>query len=120
MKQLFPILSLLSVSLFLFQCKSEVAGPDETVIPIDSSKTIVYDPDVKKILSANCYSCHSGDFPSGNFNITSFNSVSAASGKIKDRINRTDERMMPQGGPQLSVSNRQIFDAWIASGKKEK
>ncbi|MBN8706331.1 MAG: hypothetical protein J0L62_10700 [Bacteroidetes bacterium] len=120
MKQIVLALSLLSLSLFMFQCKSEVAGPEETATPIDTSKTYLYDPDVKKILNANCVSCHGATFPSGGLSLTSFNAVSAVSGKIKDRINRTDGLMMPQGGPQLSVSDRQIIDAWIASGKKEK
>lgn len=122
MKQIVLALSLLSLSLFMFQCKSEVAGPEETATPIDTSKTYLYDPDVKKILNANCVSCHGATFPSGGVSLTSFNAVSAVSGKIKDRINRTegDVLMMPKDGKQLSVSDRQIFDAWIASGKKEK
>lgn len=104
----------------LTQCKTEVAGPEQGNTPIDSSKTYVYDPDVKKILNANCISCHGSTFPSGGQSLTTFSLVSAASGKIQDRINRTDGMMMPQGGPQLSASDRKIIDLWIAAGKKEK
>ncbi|MCA0446311.1 MAG: cytochrome c [Bacteroidetes bacterium] len=120
MKQISLLVILFSVSFLFLQCKSEVAGPDEGSTPIDTAKTYLYDPDIKKILNSNCISCHGASFPSGGLSLTSYNAVSAVSGKIKDRVNRTDGLMMPQGGPQLSVSDRKIIDAWIATGKKEK
>lgn len=120
MKTFCLFLFLLPLSFLFSQCKSEVSGPETGNNPIDSSKTYVYDPDVKKILNANCVSCHGNSFPSGGQSLTTYSLVSAAASKINDRINRTDASMMPQGGPQLSVSDRQIIDAWIKGGKKEK
>lgn len=79
--------------------------------------------DLKNIMSANCYSCHSSsNAPTfgGNYNLEDYNTIktAAANGKLLSSINQDGilAQPMPQGGAKLSDCNISKFRAWINSG----
>lgn len=135
------ILSLLFLSLFLFNCSSDSAevpveeemgeiAEEEIEEEVEEEEieeeeevnetTINYTEDVQPILAGNCYNCH-GESPTNGTSTSFFtyDEVVLFSDQISDRINaRGNNNSMPPSG-LLNASVIAVIDQWIVDGLLE-
>lgn len=85
----------------------------------DTTGTISYAQKVVPILQANCYSCHSGSFPSGNQLMGTYaaDKAMAQSGKLHGTISyATGYSPMPKNATKLSNCQIALIKKWIDQG----
>jgi predicted CXXCH cytochrome family protein len=95
--------------------------PKKVEIPIEACDTITYTKHIAPIMTASCVSCHSSSFSQGGVLLTSYSEVKAQAdnGKLNNVIFVGTPEFMPQGGPQLSQSQKDRIKCWLNNGKKE-
>jgi mono/diheme cytochrome c family protein len=81
---------------------------------------VYYDPQVQKIMTDNCITCHGGPAPSAGLGLENYVSVKAATqnGKLIDRINDQTSPMPPRG--IMPLETRKSIERWTSEGFKEK
>ncbi len=85
----------------------------------DTTGTISYAQKVQPILQQNCYSCHTGNFPSGNIVMGSHTAdkALAQSGKLYGSISHAPGySAMPKGMAALSTCRLAVIKKWIDNG----
>lgn len=121
MKKLFFAGVVLTVVVFISSCyydKEELLyGGGSTVC--DTTGTISYIQKVVPLLQQYCYSCHSGNFPSGNILMGTYatDKAVAVSGKLFGCIDyKAGYIPMPQGQPKMSRCQIATIKKWIDNG----
>jgi hypothetical protein len=69
---------------------------------------------VKNLMSGTCQPCHNNTTQNGGMNWANQCNIIQFQGRIKVRA--VDEGTMPQGGPELSPTQKAIITDWIAAG----
>jgi len=85
----------------------------------DTTATVSYGQKVLPVLQQFCYSCHTGNFPSGNIIMGTYSSdkVIAQNGKLYGSINHASGYSpMPQGSPKLNNCQIAAIKKWIDIG----
>lgn len=76
-----------------------------------------YDENVLPILQAKCFSCHEGDDPDGELDLTKYADGKKAFEKIDvwDRVGKRVrlKEMPPEGSPQLNDPEKSIVHRWL-------
>jgi hypothetical protein len=78
-----------------------------------------YGANISFLIGANCTGCHSGAAPSGNIDLSSYNTVKvqAANGKLVGSVTRAAGFLpMPQGTGKLSDCQITQIKKWVAAG----
>ena len=99
--------------------KKGLIQPKAAPLPVNACDSIRYNNAAKFILNAHCGSCHSGPFPNGGYDLTTYATakVPAASGRISDRITNANNPMPPFGlMPQDKVDS---LMCWINKGEPQ-
>lgn len=81
--------------------------------------TVSYAQQVAPLLSAQCYSCHSGGSPSGNILMGNYNADKAIgqNGKLYGSINHVSGYApMPEGAPKMNACQVATIKKWIDQG----
>lgn len=91
----------------------------DEVEPVVIDQIIKYDPDVKKIVSTNCYDCHAGSSPIAGFTLETYNDVKAytEAGILIDKINDIASPMPPTG--LMPAYERAVIEKWVVDGYLE-
>lgn len=85
-----------------FTCTDTTAATYNTVLPI---------------VTANCYGCHAGSFPSGGIKLDSYNDLKANVVKVYGAITHSSGfQPMPKNGNMLSACNIATVKKWIDAG----
>jgi uncharacterized membrane protein len=71
---------------------------------------------VKNLLSTTCQPCHNNTVQNGGMNWQVDCNIVQFQNRIKVRA--VDEGTMPQGGPQLTVTQKAVITNWINGGGK--
>lgn len=85
----------------------------------DTIVTVSYLQHVVPVLQQYCYSCHSGNFPSGNITMGTYNmdKAIALNGSLYGSINHKAGYVpMPQGGARLGSCQIARIKKWIDAG----
>lgn len=85
----------------------------------DTTGVVSYSQKVVPVLQQNCYSCHTGSFPSGGILMGTYTAdkVLAQNGKLYGTISHASGfAPMPQGMPRLSHCRIITIKKWIDSG----
>lgn len=80
---------------------------------------VTYNGTVAPLMQAQCVSCHSASFASGNIALDSYNGVkaSAQNGSLYGSINYSSGfSPMPQGGNKMDACSIKRIKAWIDAG----
>ena len=80
---------------------------------------IHYNLTIKNILNTYCNGCHSGSFPSGNIDLTTWANVrvQALKGKLYGSVaHLTGYKAMPQEGNKLDNCKITQINKWITQG----
>ena len=79
---------------------------------------VTFTADVLPTVDQICQSCHSGNTPSGNLSLETFDQISAAAEKMYSRISLPpgDPKLMPPG-QKLDECTIKKIKAWIDNGK---
>jgi hypothetical protein len=94
---------------------------DNEIVKACDTLNLSYSRDIVPILRDNCYSCHSGSFPSSSISLDTFNTLKyycVLPGNLFMRmIRQKDARPMPQP-PFKKLDDCQInqIGAWINTG----
>jgi hypothetical protein len=119
------IFSLLIITVCLISLNSCYYDKEELLYGLnnapctDSTGTVSYIKKVVPVLQQFCYSCHSGNFPSGNIAMGTYASdkAIALNGKLYGSINHSSGySAMPQGMAKLSNCQIAVIKKWIDSG----
>ncbi|ULQ51289.1 hypothetical protein [Flavihumibacter fluvii] len=97
--------------------KEELLYPNGSTC--DTLTTITYTKSVVPILQQFCYSCHSGNSPSGGIAMGTYATDKAigANGKLYGSINHSSGYSpMPQGMPKLTACQIAQIKKWIEAG----
>ncbi len=95
--------------------KEELLYPDSAC----DTTAVAYSTSVVPILSASCYSCHAGSFPSGGIRLDNHGSVAAYAnnGKLMGAITHSPGfSPMPKNSGKLSNCKINIIRKWIEDG----
>lgn len=118
------VVSLLAAGL-LNSCTKAIIDEEPIIVMGDTSGTapvqeLFYDPQIKKIMTDNCITCHGGPAPSAGLNLETYNAVKEATqnGNLIDRIN-DQTNPMPQRG-LMPLATRKEIELWAKEGFKEK
>lgn len=85
----------------------------------DTTGTISYTQKVVPMLQQYCYSCHTGNFPSGNKLMGTYaaDKIMAQNGSLYGTINHSAGfSPMPQGMPKMSNCQIATIKKWIDTG----
>ena len=85
----------------------------------DSTGTISYSVKIVPILQQYCYSCHTGNFPSGNALMGTYTAdkAMAQSGKLYGTINHSAGfSPMPKGISKMNTCQIATIKKWVDSG----
>jgi mono/diheme cytochrome c family protein len=85
----------------------------------DTAGVVSYAQKVAPMLQQYCYSCHSGNFPSGNIAMGTYAADKAIgqNGSLYGSINHASGYSpMPQGTPKMSSCQIAVVKKWIDSG----
>lgn len=76
-----------------------------------------YSVEITQLISDNCLRCHSGTFPSGDLDLSTYQQLKtvADNGKLVTRINDASAPM-PQDVGLMPLCNRQKIEAWVNAG----
>ena len=121
MKTVFLISGILLLALLFNSCYTD---KEELLYGLnrpctDTTGTISYSQKIVPLLQQGCYSCHTGNFPSGNILMGSYaaDKVIAQNGKLYGAISHsTGYAAMPQGQPKLNNCSIATIKKWIDSG----
>ncbi|NQX82623.1 MAG: hypothetical protein HRT66_11610 [Flavobacteriaceae bacterium] len=111
--------------IFFFACSekenNEDLAPKEVVDDQgegEDTKT-KYSSPIKSIISNNCLSCHSGNSPKANLDLSNYSNLKDAieNGNLLERINAETNFMPPNN--KLSTSNRELISKWKDDGYLE-
>lgn len=69
---------------------------------------------VKNLISSACQSCHNNTTQNGGVSFSNQCNIIQFQNRIK--IRAVDEGSMPQGGPQLSTTQKAVITNWINAG----
>lgn len=122
MKISLTLLLLLAVAGFISSCyydKEDLLYGGANRPCTDTSGPVSYAQKVQPMLQQNCYSCHTGSFPSGNIAMGNYTAdkALAANGKLYGTINHSaGYSPMPQGGAKMSSCQVLTIKKWIDSG----
>ena len=86
---------------------------------VDTVGTISYSQKVAPMLQQYCYSCHNGNFPSGNIAMGTYatDKAIAQNGSLYGSINHASGYSpMPQGTPKMSSCEIATVKKWIDAG----
>lgn len=88
--------------------------------PVGFCDTITYNKHIKKIIDANCVSCHGPSVQQAGVTLTTYAEVKnkADAGRIKARVIDGQGGFMPQGG-ELTAAEKNLIVCWLNNGKKE-
>ncbi len=76
-----------------------------------------YSTTVLPIISASCYSCHSGNFPSGGIKLDTYLGLKTNIAKVYGAISHSSGFVpMPQSAPKLSDCNIKAVKKWMDDG----
>jgi hypothetical protein len=78
-----------------------------------------FSTDITPILTANCYSCHSGATINGGVNLSTYAGVKAVAdnGKLVGTISHAAGfKPMPDGGAKMNSCNIAKIQAWVTAG----
>lgn len=94
---------------------------EEDLYPFAKCDTsnVTYALSVVPILSANCYSCHSGPNPSGGIRLDTYSAVDsvAKNGWLSGAINHSPGFVpMPKNGGSLGSCDLSKMNTWIRNG----
>lgn len=113
------ILIILLVSISVSGCyydHADLVYPQATC----SLTNVTYSSSVVSILSANCYSCHSGSAVNGGgIKLDSYTSLKTyqSNGQLMNSINHTGGiAVMPLNGSKLSACEINTIQTWITNG----
>jgi uncharacterized membrane protein len=96
--------------------KEELLYPGSFVC---DTAAVRYSTTVLPIVSASCYSCHAGTFPSGSVKLDTYNDIKvhAQNGRLYGAISHSSGFVpMPQSGAKLSDCNISSIKRWIDAG----
>lgn len=85
----------------------------------DTTGTVSYLQKVVPMLQQNCYSCHTGSFPSGGILMGTYTTdkAIAQNGKLYGSISHASGYIaMPQGTPKMSNCQIAAIKKWIDTG----
>lgn len=85
----------------------------------DTAGVVSYAQKVAPMLQQYCYSCHSGNFPSGNIAMGTYAADKAIgqNGSLYGSINHASGYSpMPQGTPKMSSCQIAVVKKWIDAG----
>ena len=85
----------------------------------DTTTNISYSQKVMPLLQQYCYSCHTGNFPSGNQLMGTYvaDKAMAQSGKLYGTVNHSSGfSPMPKGGAKLSSCQISTIKKWVDAG----
>lgn len=85
----------------------------------DTAGVVSYAQKVAPMLQQYCYSCHSGNFPSGNIAMGTYTADKAIgqNGSLYGSINHASGYSpMPQGMPKMSSCQIAVVKKWIDAG----
>lgn len=123
MKTIISILAITVTLVFFSSCyydKEELLyGSGNNTPCTDTAGVVSYAQKVVPMLQQNCYSCHTGNFPSGNIVMGTYSSdkVIGLNGKLYGTINHSSGfSAMPQGMPKMSNCQIAVVKKWIDSG----
>jgi hypothetical protein len=121
--KLIPHFIVLIISMaFLSSCyydKEDLLYGTNTGPCTDSTGTISYSVKIVPMLQQNCYSCHTGNFPSGNALMGTYaaDKAMAQSGKLYGTINHSAGfSPMPKGMSKMSNCQIATIKKWVDSG----
>lgn len=122
MKILFLILAFVSGVVFLSSCyydKEELLYGSGNGPCTDTTGNISYTQKIIPMFQQYCYSCHSGNFPSGNIVMGTYtaNKAIAQNGKLLGSVNHSaGYSAMPKGMAKLSNCQTAVIKKWINEG----
>lgn len=113
------LVSIFSISSCYYD-KEELLYPATNNGPcLDSVGTISYVQRIVPLFQQNCYSCHTGNFPSGNIVMGTYlaDKTIGQSGKLYGSISHSSGYSpMPKGLPKLSNCQVATIKKWIDAG----
>lgn len=122
MKKIFIAFVLFSMGLVLYSCyydKEDLLYGGSNVPCTDTAGTVSYASKVVPLLQQNCYSCHTGSFPSGNITMGTYTTdkAIATNGKLYGSISyASGYSPMPKGGSKFNNCQLALIKKWIDSG----
>lgn len=122
MKTILSILAVAICAVSLTSCyydKEELLYGASNAPCTDTTGVISYAQKVVPMFQQYCYSCHTGNFPSGNIAMGTFATDKAIgqNGKLYGSINHTSGfSAMPQGMAKMSNCQIAVVKKWIDSG----
>lgn len=96
--------------------KEELLYPNSGIC---DTAAVKYSITVLPIVSASCYSCHAGNFPSGGVKLDTYDAIRAhaISGRLYGAISHSPGFVaMPLNAPKLSNCKIQSIKKWIDEG----
>ena len=97
--------------------KEELLYPGS--LSCDTATVVKYSTTVLPIITASCYSCHGGSFPSGAIRLDTYTDlrVNALNGKLYGTISHNQSYpVMPRNAPKLSDCKIASIKKWIDAG----
>jgi hypothetical protein len=113
------ITCIVSVSSCYYDKEDLLYGSGNTGPCTDSAGTVSYIQKIVPVLQRNCYSCHTGSFPSGNALMGTYatDKAMAQSGKLYGTINHSAGfSPMPKDLPKMSNCQIITIKKWVDSG----
>jgi len=122
MKIVISILLVLSSAVFISSCyydKEDLLYGNSYAPCTDTTTVISYSQKVVPLLQQYCYSCHTGNFPSGNQLMGTYaaDKAMAQNGKLYGTINHSAGfSPMPKGMAKLNSCQINTIKKWIDGG----
>lgn len=110
------ILLVFAVLFVAISCDNKKGLMPAKSVPInrDACDSIKYTNAVKSILDKECISCHSGPFPNGGLDLSTYTGAQSGTVNIKARITNPNNPMPPSGlMPQAKIDS---VLCWIDKG----
>ncbi|MCB1219457.1 MAG: carboxypeptidase regulatory-like domain-containing protein [Planctomycetales bacterium] len=101
---------------------SNLVGQDFIAEPIPQVPTYV--ADIASLIDGaggtekSCLDCHSGKFPDGDLDLSTYTAVKDNASKINDAVNASSD-WMPKDNDKWSQEHLDLFQLWIDTGKTE-
>lgn len=113
---------LITCIFFISSCyydKEELLYGNDNANCTEATGTVSYSQKVVPVLQQFCYSCHTGNFPSGGITMGTYTAdkVVAQNGKLYGSISYSAGfSPMPKGMPKLSNCRIAVIKKWVDSG----
>ncbi|MEZ5338450.1 MAG: carboxypeptidase-like regulatory domain-containing protein [bacterium] len=100
---------------------SNLTGMD--FLATSTAVPVTYIADIAPLMNGStgedtCLDCHSGQFPEGDLDFSTYQVVKDNANNIKTEVNRNLD-WMPKDGDKWSAANRALFQKWIDDGLLE-